>query len=224
MKVLALEISSAVGSVALLADGDVVSRADLPVSGGRTTKLFDVLEHVREQAGWGWDAIDLFAAGRGPGRYSGMRIALTAVQGLAAPGRRPVRAISSGTALAYALAEAHPDRNEFVILGDARRDRVWCSRFSRGPTGVLEQDEDWRLAERDEFKALLRASDLVVSSEWSRLRPVLEFAGLLQVGTWIERDMFPAAEWVGRLALDLHRSGAEGEPLLPIYLHPAVCR
>ena len=224
MKTLAIEISSVAGSVALSDDTGVVSSADVPVSGGRTTKLFDILEDVREQAGWGWDAVDLFAAGRGPGRYSGMRMALAAVQGLAAPGRRPVRAVSSGAALAYALAEAHPDRNEFVIFGDARRDRVWYSRFTRVSTGGLEQDRDWRLAERDEFKDLLRVSDLVASSEWSRLRPVLESAGVLRVGAWIERDVFPAAEWVGRLARDLHRSGLEGEPVLPIYLHPAVRR
>lgn len=220
MKVLAIEMSTMAGSVALLEDDATVAAVDMPRAQARTSTLFETLEQVRSAAGWAWDEVELFAAGRGPGRYSGMRVALTAAQGLALPGRRPVRAVSSGAALAHALAAAHPDRHSFAVLGDARRERVWLGVFERHDA-KLAMTRDWQLSAFDELAGLLPGQALCASSEWDRLQPGLTAAGLSE-RTWVREDVYPSAEWVGRLTLSLERSADQGEPLLPIYLHPAV--
>lgn len=220
MKILAIEISSAVGSVALLQEDVAIVHREIPVSNGRTSALFGVLEDARAQAGWSWAEVDLFAAGRGPGRYSGMRVALTAVQGLALPGGNAVRAVSSGAALAAALAEDHQEFSHFAVLGDARRDRVWLGVFRRGEGGV-QMIGDWRLAAYDELGEAMPGGALAASSEWSRLQPRLAATDLLD-RAWIQRDVYPAAEWVGRLARAEYRANTEPAPLVPIYLHPPV--
>jgi len=220
MKTLAIDMSSAVGSVALLEETRVVAELDMPSAQGRTSSLFATLEQVREQSGWSWEDVDLFAAGRGPGRYSGMRVALTAVQGLALPGHRAVCAVSSGEALAYALADTHPDRHTFAVLGDARRDCIWFGIFARREAN-LRMTHDWQLAPIDALPDIVPVDALLVSSEWSRLQPVVA-ASVLRDRAWMPHDVHPAASWVGRVAVHRRQAGVSGDPLLPIYLHPAV--
>lgn len=221
MKTLAIELSSGVGGVALLDRAACVASAELPTSSsGRSSAVFDALEHVRQQADRSWEDIDLFAAGRGPGRYSGMRLALTVTRALALPGQRPVCAVSSGAALAHALAEEHPDRRAIAVLGDARRDRIWFGVFIRKDAGLVMKD-DWALASYAELAGRLPEDALLASSEWTRLQPALETAGIRD-WSWIQQDVWPTAEWVGRLAYNVQVAGAETEPLLPIYLHPPV--
>ncbi len=220
MKTLAIELSSEVGGVALLNDVAVVASAALPASSGRSSALFDTLEQVGREAGWAWEEIDLFAAGRGPGRYSGMRVALTVARALALPGDCPVRAVSSGAALAHAWAEEQPDRRAIAVVGDARRERIWYGVFVRDDNSLV-MEGDWALASYAELAGRLPDDALLVSSEWSRLQPALDTAGIRE-RAWVQRDIHPTAEWVGRLAHGMQIAGAEAEPLSPIYLHPPV--
>lgn len=225
MKVLAVELSSGVGSVALVEDEQCVCSRLLPAGNGRSENVFGAVETLRAEAGWSWSDVALFAAGRGPGRYSGMRIALTAVRSLALPGEVPVRAVSSGAALAGALAAGRPDTARFLIVGDARRERIWLGDFVREGTGVRERGE-WRLLTVDELRGVCNndASLCIATSEWDRLEPMLLRTGTVPSGWCIEENVYPSAEWVARLALAAERAQANPEPLAPIYLHPPVAR
>ena len=223
MKIFAIELSSAVGSVAFLDGARAVLQRDIPLIHGRTSTLFSVLQAMQEEAAWGWDEIDLFAVGRGPGRYSGMRVALTAAQGLAAPGSKPVRAVSSGAALAHAVAADYPDHSSVAVMGDARRDRVWRGHFERRGERV-SQKSGWELIAVDRWESGLPANTVIASPDLGRLRPLLPADAPESDPVWIDHECHPRAEWVGRLACAEHTAKSEPEPLTPIYLHPPVQR
>jgi tRNA threonylcarbamoyl adenosine modification protein YeaZ len=180
----------------------------------------EIIERIRQRAGWSWEQVDLFAAGRGPGRYSGMRAALTTMQVLALPGATPVRAVSSGRVLVQAAGAERPEQDRIMIVGDARRERVWLGLFER-TAGDWTQTLDWRLATVREWAALSDDHVLCVSSEWSRLEPMLR-EKQAPARNWIERDIFPSAIDLARIAQKLEKINAPREEPLPIYLHPPV--
>ena len=229
MNILAIDLSTSAGRVACLQDEDLLVAADVPPSQRSAAVLFETLEAARNKAGWSrWTNVDLYAAGRGPGRYSGMRVALTAVQHLALPGNNPVRAIDSGAALAAEWAANTPDTSSIWVLGDARRERVWRGVFDRTPRGHMQQTDDWSLLPIatciDHFQQLRDTnSPLLISSEWDRLLPHLAEHGWSESASTLKRiDASPSAAWIGRLAYREQRSNQSPAPPVPIYLHPAV--
>ena len=83
--------------------------------------------------------IDRFAAGLGPGSFSGTRAAVAALQGMALPGQKPLVGVSSAAALAFALLTARAAQHihtPVAVIGDARRERLWCAVFTLPTPGV----------------------------------------------------------------------------------------
>src|SRR4051794_5781811 len=79
MKILALEFSSPVRSVAV--GGDVAKRGYAEESGSRETKPFTLIDAALAQAKISRQEIECIAVGLGPGSYAGIRIAIAIAQG-----------------------------------------------------------------------------------------------------------------------------------------------
>ncbi len=227
MNILAIDCSSARGEVACLRDEEVVATAGVAASRNGAAALFAALEEARTRADWpDWSEVDLFAAGRGPGRYSGMRVALTAAQHLALPGHKPVRAIDSGRAMAAEWAATSSAVNELWILGDARRDRVWRGRFAC-KQGAADAVDTWSLLTVPECVQQLNqltADNVtwVISSEWDRLQPLIDSHDETATAAWRRVSATPSAEWVGRLAACDEVAAVPSVAPVPLYLHPPV--
>ncbi|HSG47719.1 MAG TPA: tRNA (adenosine(37)-N6)-threonylcarbamoyltransferase complex dimerization subunit type 1 TsaB [Longimicrobiales bacterium] len=139
----ALETSGPVGSVALSADGVVLSRAFLGERGGHAAGLIPALDGVLQEAGVSRRAIGGIVVGGGPGSFTGVRVAAAAGKGLSHALRVPLWAVSSF--LAAVLTEEalpgdagpwgmEPDSvgqhlHTRYILFDARGDRVFGAAY-----------------------------------------------------------------------------------------------
>ena len=218
MNLLALELSSPRGSAALLRDSVVLGAESWAETrtGGRA--VFEAVERVLARARLRVSDVDTVAAGRGPGQYSGMRIALTAAETLLLPGGGMAMAVSSGAALAMALI-AETGAEIVAVVGDARRGRLWVGAYRRGGRVPVEPVLDWRLCRPEELETVVPAGALLVSSESARVWAVAPPAGRLN---WVPEDRFPDATVLGRLALARLAAGLASEPMTPIYMHPAV--
>jgi tRNA threonylcarbamoyladenosine biosynthesis protein TsaB len=214
MLILSIEMSSLENDVALLRGETVLARRMWHAQTFHHTRLFDLLREVLAEAGVAPEQIELFAVGRGPGSFSGTRVALTAAQALALPGSQPVVAISSGAALAYEIA-AIGGAEKISIIGDARRDTIWLGVFD-GKTGAPAQPAPWTVLPLAELAGVLPAGANIFSPDCARLLPHWP-AHLPQPVA-----KYPTAAAVAALARAQLASGATPEPLLPIYLHPAV--
>ena len=102
MWLLALETTTREGSVALLRDDDVVAARPGDPALSHAERLPADFAAVLAVAGLAPSAIDLFAVATGPGGFTGLRIGLAAVQGLALSLDRPVAGVASLPALAWA--------------------------------------------------------------------------------------------------------------------------
>jgi len=117
--ILALDTTSQHGSLALRRDGATLSEVALHSSDGYAHLLFQALTDLLRNAGVRLSEIDCFAAASGPGSFTGVRVGLAAVKGLAAALGKQVAGISNLRALA-ALGNLKP-------AIDARRGEVYTA-------------------------------------------------------------------------------------------------
>jgi len=216
MIALALELSSRHGSAALLSGHEILAEETWDEKDFRGQHVFRVLPGMLRKASLSLDVIDVFAVGRGPGSYSGMRVAITAARAFALPGQKTVYTLSSGEALAQEIADLKKV-SSIAIVGDARRGTVWFGVFEVRDQ-VLAQVKSWAVLAPDKLAAELPPETLVVSPDWQKLSPVLKGSNF----KCLEQDHFPKARIVGQLALRKLELGLPGEPLVPIYTQPAV--
>ena len=101
MKILAIETSTLTGSVALLEDEAVLGEITLSVSVQHSERLMPAIEQLLSNARVDLSEIDLFAVTVGPGSFTGLRIGIAAVQGLAMAGHQPILGVSTLQSLAY---------------------------------------------------------------------------------------------------------------------------
>lgn len=219
MIVLAIDCSSPVGGVALTRGGVLLGAREWNGDGRSRQQLFLHLGELLSETTVPAAAIDLFAVGRGPGNFSGLRSSMAAAQAMAMPGGRPVVALSSGRLAAAAAFARDPALQRVKVIGDARRGTLWHADFlPPGPDGVVAAS-DWRLATADELPASVAPGTLCISSDAARIREVYpRVAAALLPG----EAVLPSAAILAAMARLVREQGLPSEPFEPVYMHPAV--
>lgn len=137
---LALDTATEACSVALLHDGKVTSHYEV-IPRMHAQKLLPMIKQLLADSGVALNAIDAIAFGRGPGAFTGVRIAIGVAQGLAFALERPVLPVSNLAALAQgALRERGVQQVAAAI--DARMDEVYwgCYQASEGEMRLLGRE------------------------------------------------------------------------------------
>ena len=135
--ILALDSSTDACSVALYQDGRVTGLFEL-ASKSHTQRLLPMVDQLLREAGVGLPALDAIAFGRGPGSFTGLRICLGVVQGLAFGARKPVIPVSTLAAMALAYYQHQPDQREpdarlpCLVALDARMDEIYWALYRPG--------------------------------------------------------------------------------------------
>ncbi|MBU0679081.1 MAG: tRNA (adenosine(37)-N6)-threonylcarbamoyltransferase complex dimerization subunit type 1 TsaB [Verrucomicrobia bacterium] len=218
MKMLAIELSTAQGSLALFDDDRILAAKEWNENAFRNQHIFVALPELFREAGESLDAVDCFMVGRGPGNFSGLRIGISAARGFALPDQKEVYAVSSGEALALSVC-AGGSAGSVAVVGDARRNMLWFCLFSYQGS-ELKKVGDWEIAAYDEAAERIGDAQVVVSPDWERLKDRL--AGGLAKLSWLEENRFPSAVDIGHLGTLKRASGLPSEELGPLYMHPPV--
>lgn len=129
MVTLALDTTTRVASSALAVDGDVAGERVSESPGGHGEQLPRLLMMVLDEAGVALAEVDLFAVATGPGSFTGLRIGIATMQGLAFSGGKPLAGVSALDALAaISSGEGIP----VVTWVDAWRGEVYAARYEHG--------------------------------------------------------------------------------------------
>lgn len=135
MKILALDTATEACSAALFLDGTVVYRET--VAPQRHSQLIlTMCTEVLAEAGVARQALDAVAFGRGPGSFTGVRIAAGVVQGIAYALDLPVVAISSLAALAQGAVREHAASHVLAAI-DARMGEIYWGMYETGTDGLV---------------------------------------------------------------------------------------
>lgn len=158
---LALDTATEACSVALLHEGRVLGCYEV-IPRVHAQRVLPMVQELLGKAGIALSAVDAIAFGRGPGAFTGVRIAVGVVQGLAFALERPVLPVSN---LALLAQRAHREQGVGQVAAaiDARMDEVYwgCYRLEAGEMRLAgaeavlppEQVELPRLATGDWFGA-----------------------------------------------------------------------
>jgi tRNA threonylcarbamoyladenosine biosynthesis protein TsaB len=134
MKILALDTASAQCSVALLVDASLVAHA-VATARDHAQLLLPMVDRLLAESGQTLRGLDGIAFGRGPGSFTGVRIAAAVTQGLAAGAGLPVmpvsdlRALAEGARLA-ARASAVPGGGWLLACMDARMGELYWGLYA----------------------------------------------------------------------------------------------
>jgi tRNA threonylcarbamoyl adenosine modification protein YeaZ len=128
VKILAIDTSSIVGSVAFLAHGRVLAEECADSAEPSSSALFRRVNSVLERASAKLSEIDCFAVTVGPGSFTGVRVGLAAAKGWAEVWQRPIAAVSVLEAVA---AQATEPGALVAALTDARRGLLFCGLYRR---------------------------------------------------------------------------------------------
>ena len=210
MRILALELSSARGSVALLDGEDVKFSREWPNDRKNSGPFFEHLAEVQQQ----FRKLDTIIVGLGPGSYAGMRIAISAAIGLSFGGTSSVPSDDKSQLMGHggrpsirlvgfpSICALECDSDEYCVIGDARRQTffftsVRANNLIEGPDLMSEGELRKRLDKIDQKMSIFTTEKL----------PQFDRAEIC----------YPSARLLANLVTDPKRTFAQ-PPLEPMYL------
>ena len=220
MKVLGIDTSTSCGTVGLIDDEQVLSDTLLNIPVTHSERLLGAIEFSLREARCSIEDVEGWAISLGPGSFTGLRIGVSTVKGLAFATGKPVAGMGTLDVLA---SQVSPTPYLICPILDARKKEVYSAFYRYGEGGVLlRQSED----------RVLRPEDLV--------KKITEQTILIGDGVRTYRDLllrslpslaiFPAAplhiphgSMVAKLGFELLKKGdhLNVSTFSPIYIRPS---
>lgn len=219
MKILALDSTAVVGTVALCEDERLIAHYTLNTGNTHSQTLLPMIESALSMAEWEIDDIDLFAVSQGPGSFTGVRIGVATVKGLAFGKNIPCVGVSTLEALAYNLR--YRDGVICPVM-NARRAQVYNALFSC-KDGVLTRLCPDRAISISELDAELCSMDQPVYLVGDGYDITLEGFIKTTAKPVPEQLRFQSGYSVGLCGLEAYKRGeaTDDASLAVVYLRPS---
>jgi len=220
MRILAIETSTTMGSVAVCEDERPLAEVSIETGKRHGERLIEMAGFIMERLEMGPSDMEAYAVSIGPGSFTGLRTGLAMVKGLWLANRRPVVSVPSLMALA---AGAGDTEGPVLAALDARKGEVFAALFKCDGRGGVERMTDDAALSPERLAELLpeRSGKILVTGDGiakyrDEIMAVLP-AGSRAAPQWKWK---PRASWVAALAAGRLCRGEsdEVESLVPVYL------
>ncbi|MEW9799134.1 tRNA (adenosine(37)-N6)-threonylcarbamoyltransferase complex dimerization subunit type 1 TsaB [Alteromonas sp. CYL-A6] len=219
MNILAIDTATEACSVALKTSDVIVARFDVCPQ-KHSQYLLPMVDDVLNEAGMTLDQLDLLAYGRGPGSFTGVRIATGMVQGLALGTGLPVAGVSTLAAMA---CQAHSETGASRVAAaiDARMGEVYFAVYSFSDSAVPQVLVEEQVCPPADALSQLAGIEQAccVGTGWHAYPELTPYAGDQKVGV-----LYPSAEAMLGLAQAAAASGltTDATGVEPVYLRDKV--
>ena len=216
MHLLAVDTATPICGVAIAYHGSVEAAVSLDTGQTHTRTIMDAIISTLRFCGIDLQQIDGFAVTQGPGSFTGLRIGISTVKGLAMAMDKPMTGVSTLEALA---SQAHTECKLICPMIDARRGEVYWTLFRR-QKGELVTLLPEQVGPAEKAVKQLDASCCFIGNGAVAYRQTLESL-VHKPSQWVSDDesrLSPAA--VARIGWRLFQSGQSVDPALfaPVYL------
>jgi len=221
MKLLAIETATDACSAALSIDGEIRERFEIAPR-AHTELILPMIDALMAEAGLAVAQLDAMAFGRGPGAFTGVRIAVGVAQGIAFGADLPVVPVSTLAALAQGA-----DNNNVLAALDARMDEVYWGAYQRNDAGLMELVGEECVSAPGDVPLPAGEDWCGVGIGWSAYADILSEHCAKQLSaksaSW-DGACFPHASDVAPLAVAGFGAGQAvcAEQALPVYLRDKV--
>jgi tRNA threonylcarbamoyladenosine biosynthesis protein TsaB len=216
MFILGIETSTKTGSVAIASEDGVIAQYSLNIEVTHSERLMSTVDRVLTDTGFQISDMDGYAVAIGPGSFTGLRIGLAAVKGLALVTGKPVAAVPTLKALAWNLPyAAYP----VCPILDARKNEVYAATYRFEGSALVHGMAEAaislsRLSGRITEKTIF-------TGEASRIfrKDIIELFGDRALFAPISA-ILPSAAAVAEIGLDTIKGGNQTDPdsLTPMYI------
>lgn len=219
MKILAIETSTEACSAAIEIDGDRQQVYEFAPR-RHAELILPMVDGLLNDAGISLQSLDGLAFGRGPGAFTGVRIATGIIQGLAYAADLPVAPVSTLAAIAQGVSE----RSEKIACAiDARMGEVYWGLYQRGEDDCMQIMGQERVCPPTDVDLPDSDNWYGAGSGWATYADQLEkkFGHRLVA---IDKDTYPSADGILTLALAVFKEGrtVSANDALPVYLRNKV--
>jgi tRNA threonylcarbamoyladenosine biosynthesis protein TsaB len=223
MRILAVDTATEACSAALLTPQGLASRyAELERA--HAERILEMVDSVLAEVGIALTEVDAVAFGRGPGAFTGCRLAASVAQGLAFGVCRPVVPVSDLRALAQRVLDQPLGVQTVLTCTDARMHEVYWAWYRRDSQGFAELCGLERVGAAEAVEPPA-ASEAPVHGVGRGFLAYPQLLGRLQgTLTAVHGEWLPRAEEVARLALSDFAAGIAVAPeqATPVYLRNDV--
>lgn len=198
IKLLAIDTATDACSVAVYLSGKILEHYALEPR-SHTRLLLAMVDQVLNEAGISLGELDTFAFGRGPGSFTGIRIACSVIQALSFGLDKPVVPVSTLQALAQQAYRVCDKPRVFASL-DARLEAVYWALFEKDAEGIMQPVSEERVEPFDQI--------------------------VLPAGDWYPMTGYPHAQDIAQIAAAEYRQGraVSAEQAFPVYVRDEVVR
>lgn len=216
MKILAIDSSAVVASAALCEDGELIALTTLNTGNTHSENLLSAVDFLMEKAGIAPSQIDIFACSNGPGSFTGVRIGVSLIKGLAF-GRGKCCA---GVSTLHALAMNIDDRVGIICpVMDARRSQLYNALFRCDGYKLTRLCPDRIIAAEDLKNELASYNEpIYFCGDGHKIAErEIPLENVKKVNSFA---LYQSAHSVARLAYEACKADAlvEDSKLLPVYL------
>ena len=216
MYILGIETATKTGGVAIVSESGVLAEYTLNIEATHSERLMSTVDRVLKDTGFTLANIDGYGVSIGPGSFTGLRIGLAAIKGLAFATGKPVAAVPTLKALAWNIAFA---RYPVCPLLDARKKEVYAGLYRYDGRSLIQEMSDTVISLEE--MAGKMTGEVLFTGEGARLFAVdiiksfgdrAHFAPL--------SSSVPSAASVAEIALMMLKGGEQTDPdaLVPMYI------
>lgn len=158
--VLAVETSSDLCSVALITNGDAYYSLNIRQKHIHSEKLIPMIQTILDYTGSNINDLSHIAVSMGPGSFTGLRIGLSAVKGLAFGAAIPICPVPTFDAFANAVALVLPEEQTFAIARIVNVDELYCARYIK-KNNLYKKLTELDIIKKEWFENYLGKGDLI---------------------------------------------------------------
>ncbi len=159
MKILAIDSSAVTASVAVVDDGKLVAEFFLNTGLTHSRTLMSMLQSVLSCADIGLSDIDLFAVTNGPGSFTGIRIGVASIMGIAEALGKPCVGVSTLLSMPYNLK----GEDAYICsVMDARCNQVYTALFKSDSNGIERVFDDDAISIEDLYERLCALNGKII--------------------------------------------------------------
>jgi tRNA threonylcarbamoyladenosine biosynthesis protein TsaB len=220
MKILAVDTSTLAGSIALLEDERLLAEVTIEHPIKHTERLIPSMQYMLEQLRLEPASLEALAVGLGPGSFTGLRIGLATMKGMALSLGIPLVGVSSLEAIARGLAFA---KDPVWAVIDARKGQVFAALYQGDDQGNINRVGDELVLMPEELAERIRGKAILAGGGARLYREIFQDRLVDQISFAQAGHDYPRASQVGLIALERLLRGERDDPdtLVPHYVREA---